>query len=289
MDWRDIPSLASLRAFEAAARMQSLSGAARALNVTHAAVAQHVRALEAHFGLPLLRRNGQRMEPTDDGLRLSAALSEGFGIIAAGVRDLKDREANRPLRIALTPAFAANWLMPRIGSFWAEHPEIRLEIVPSMEPVDLRADGFDIAIRYGRGGWPGVDDEILAPAGHAVVVAPRLLEKLGSRDILGLQNQHWLLETGRTEERMWLASQGLDLARARITEFDTNTLVVQAVVDGHGVSILPIAIAKREVDMGRLVVLIEEQESTLAYHILTRPERSFPALETFKSWLRTVA
>jgi LysR family glycine cleavage system transcriptional activator len=286
MDWRDIPSLAALRAFEAAARLQSLSAAARSLNVTHAAIAQHVRTLEDHFGVPLLTRAGQRMEPTEDGWRLSSALSEGFATIAAGVRDLSDRGAQRPLRVSMTPSFAANWLMPRIGGFWADHPEIRLEIVPSRDMVDLRADGFDLAIRYGRGGWPGVDDQILVPAGHAVVAAPRLLDRIGARDVKGLPDQHWILEVGRTEERVWAASQGLDLSRARITEFDTATLVVQAVVGGLGVSIIPSAIARREVELGGLVILLEEADTPVAYHILTRPGRDSPQLSTFIKWLK---
>ena len=89
MDWRDIPSLSALRAFEAAARLESFSGAARALNVTHAAIAQHVRALEDEFGETLMERQGRNMVPTPAGRRFAHDLEAGFSEIAAGVRALR--------------------------------------------------------------------------------------------------------------------------------------------------------------------------------------------------------
>ena len=87
MDWSRIPSLAALRAFEALARHNSLSAAARDLNVTHAAIAQHLRALETHFGESLATRDGQTMKLTETGRDLADALGEGFGRIAEGVTD----------------------------------------------------------------------------------------------------------------------------------------------------------------------------------------------------------
>lgn len=133
---------------------------------------------------------------------------------------------------------------------------------------------------------PGVDTEPLVSARHAIVAAPRLLSRLGDRTIEALQTQHWILEAGRTEERVWAAGLGLDLDAARVTEVDTNDLVIQAVLAGHGMSILPKAIAASEVDQGRLEILVAEAESQLAYHMLTRPGRVSPDLRTFMRWLK---
>ncbi|MCL4676548.1 MAG: LysR family transcriptional regulator, partial [Pararhodobacter sp.] len=162
MDWRDIPSLASLRAFDALARHGSLSAAARALNVTHAAVSQHLRALEAEFGEPLARRDGQGMQLTEAGDELAAALAEGFARIAGGVTQLRSRNAARPVVVALTPSFAEAWLMPRMGRFWAAHPDIEVRLVPGVALTDLRRDGVDVAIRFGKGAWPELEAEPLA-------------------------------------------------------------------------------------------------------------------------------
>ncbi len=78
MNWSRIPSLAALRAFEATARGQSFSKAARELNVTHAAIAQHVRSLEAEFGEALVVRQGRGLILSPEGQRLADALSAGF-------------------------------------------------------------------------------------------------------------------------------------------------------------------------------------------------------------------
>ena len=86
IDWRSFPSLTSLRAFEAAARSCSFSVAARALNVTHAAVAQQVRALESELGRELLYREGRGLALTAEGARLLAALSEGFRTIEQALK-----------------------------------------------------------------------------------------------------------------------------------------------------------------------------------------------------------
>ena len=288
MDWRDIPSLAALRGFEAAARLGSLSAAARSLNVTHAAVAQHVRALEDHFGCALLERDGRGMCPTPEGATLARGLAEGFGAIAAAVRDLALDE-DRPIRITMTPSFAENWLMPVIGGFWSAHPEVRIELVPSEDLVDLRADGIDLAIRHGRGGWPGTDPVPLASASHVAVASPQLLRDRRTTCIADLSDMPWLLWTGRREEKDWAAEQGLDLDSVRVVDFETSTMLLQAVRGGAGVSIVPAAIVSRDVAEGRLIAVCRAEDSELAYHVVRRPGPAPRARETFITWLRKVA
>src|SRR4028118_1529865 len=102
-DWRHLPSLSSLRAFEVAARQRSFSEAARALNVTHAAISQAVRGLEAELGTTLLRRDGRGLALTDDGERLARALRDGFGTIAAGGEGLRGGEEQRGETATRTP------------------------------------------------------------------------------------------------------------------------------------------------------------------------------------------
>ncbi|SFH07057.1 LysR family transcriptional regulator, glycine cleavage system transcriptional activator [Palleronia marisminoris] len=289
MDWRQVPSLLSLRAFEAAARSGSLSGAARELNVTHPAIAQHVRALETHFGCKLMERQGAGMTPTPEGRQLATALSDGFGRIATACRDLVERDAARPLRLALTPSFAASWLMPRIGDFWAKHPGIELEMVPSPDLVDLAAQGFDMAVRYGRGPWDGVKAERLSTAGHAVVAAPGRVSGAVTllAELADLADLPWMTEAANTEEKFWAASNGLPVDSMKIREFANVSMVLEAVRAGHGVGLLPRLIADADVRAGTLEILFEERETDLAYHILTRPERETPAVRAFRRWLKS--
>jgi len=167
-----------------------------------------------------MHREGRGMTTTAEGHRLATALTEAFDQIASASADLMRQTAARALRVAVTPSFAANWLMPRIGHFWETHPEIELEIIPSMALVDLRRDNIDVAIRYGHGDWAGVHGVRLMPAGHVAVTAPSYVEGRKIDCLADLCGLRWLLDGKRSEERYWLAENGVDLSyteRGRVT------------------------------------------------------------------------
>ncbi|ROU03187.1 LysR family transcriptional regulator [Histidinibacterium lentulum] len=289
MSWRDLPSLAAMRAFESAARHGSFSAAARELNVTHAAIAQHVRALEEHFALPLMRRSGNGMTVTPEAQPLALALTEALGIMTAAAKDLRERDAARPLRIATTPTFAANWLMPRIGRFWSDHPDVALEIIPGTALADLRAEGIDIAIRYGRGPWPGVDSVPLMPAGHVAVGAPGRFAGRRTDRLSDLAGGTWITDRLSGEEEIWAQSHGVDLASEKVLTFDTAELAREAAKAGLGIALLPLPIVETEIAEGRLLALCTERDSAVAYHIVTRPGQKTPLRDTFLRWLRAEA
>ena len=287
MDWSDIPSLMALRAFEAAARHGSLSAAARDLNVTHAAIGQHLRTLETHFGVSLLERDGRGMTPTAEGQKLASALSDAFGTIASASRDLLDQSKTRAVRVATTPSLAANWLMPRLGRFWEAYPDVEIEIVPSTQLIDLRRDGIDVAIRYGKGGWPGVANKRLMFAGHVAVASPSYIGERKITCLADLKGARWLMDGMRSEERLWIAENGIDLSEEMVTQFPTSQLSREAALSGLGVTVLPAPIADQLAADGKVVILCREENSDIAYHILTRPDVISPARDTFVKWLRS--
>ncbi|MEM9583848.1 MAG: LysR family transcriptional regulator [Pseudomonadota bacterium] len=289
MDWKEIPSLAALRAFDAMSRLGGFSAAARALNVTHAAIAQHVRALEVELGQTLVIREGRGMALTEAGRQLASSLEEGFAQIATGVAATRAFGADRPLQIATTPSFAENWLMPRIGAFWAEHPEVKIAMVPGYELVDLKRDGFDMAIRYGRGGWEGVESEYLVSAGNVVVATPDLAAQVPFGDIEALRAQVWLQEVGRAEPRAWLVDQGLEFAPDQINEFPMNTLVLAATRAGYGFSLQGKALVEADIAAGRLVSVFEARKTNLAYYMLTKPGQMSGKLKVLRDWLKREA
>lgn len=289
MDWQDIPSLAALRAFEATARLSSFSAAARELNVTHAAIAQHVRGLEAEFGCALAFRQGSGMALTDAGRALALSLGEGFATIASGVRDIRAIHQNRPLTIGMTPTFAENWLMPRIGAFWGKHPDIELALQPSYAVVDMRHDGLDLAIRYGHGTWATLETELLVNANYVVVGAPDLVAKSQGTSMKDLCALPWIFETHRLEQRVWAQEAGLDLSNTSITNLPTNALVLSAARSGAGLSIQGRALIEADLERGSLVCLHEAAKSTLGYYLVTRPVTRSEELKTFIRWLKAAA
>ncbi|APX89805.1 hypothetical protein BV394_08835 [Brevirhabdus pacifica] len=293
MDWSRIPSLAALRAFEAVARLRSLTAAAAELNVTHAALSQHVRALERHFGEPLARREGQGMALTESGAALAAALSDGFDTIAAGVDALSARAADRPVRVSLTPAFAESWLMPRLGDFWGRHPEVELALLPSAGLVDLRRDGIDLAIRFGEGEWPGVRSQPLLMAPFAVVASPGLFATRRPHSIDELTGYTWYTSRAASEQRNWGGALGLDFSTMDSRELSNNGMALSAVRAGYGLSIQPMALVEADLADGRLVSLFQGEHGGLGYHLILPTGVDEPPRQSrvgiFVNWLERTA
>jgi LysR family glycine cleavage system transcriptional activator len=286
IDWRSFPSLTSLRAFEAAARLQSFSLAARALNVTHAAVAQQVRGLEDHLGRELIFREGRGLALTPEGARLAQALAEGFRTIAVGLEELQATGPGAPLRVTLTPAFAAQWLMPRLKGFWSAHPEVPISLHPDKHVVDLRREGIDLGIRFGTGKWPGLEVEFLTAAHYVIVGAPALLEGRRNLSTEELSAMPWVIEQDWPEALTWLRSFGLRPDAMNISYIPTEELALSAARQGYGLHVEAGALLEQDVKRGALEVVGTIKDDSLAYYMVTRPGPKRPELKIFMKWLK---
>ncbi len=287
MDWSRIPSLPALRALEAAVRHESLSKAAAELNVTHAAIAQHVRALEAEFSTTLLMRSGRGVLGTADGKRLAAGLYEGFSAIADAVESQKRAVEDRPLNITVTPTFAASWLMPKIGDFWSRYPDISVNINPSMDVIDLKKDGYDLALRYGHGNWPGCVSEELVGSEFWVVGSPQLISPTSPVCVADLGHLPWLMENHMRELQGAIGRAGLDLDTVDLKTMSTNSLVIAGVKSALGVTAQPRTLVEAEVERGELIKLCELEQAGTGYYIVTLPDRAPRGLREFVKWLRS--
>ena len=287
IDWRRMPSLSTLRAFAATAQEGGFSAAARQLNVTHAAVAQHVRAFEEHLGLPLVWRDGRRIRLTPEGERLARALAEGFATMQDAIVALRDQNADRPLSVTLPPAFAAEWLMPRLAGFWKRHPEIPLSLLPEHRIIDLREAGAALGIRFGDGKWPGVISEFLVEAPQIVVGAPELL---GGRRNLSLREMSmlpWVREGDWPEQMQLLESIGLQPAALRFTDFPNEELALSAAREGLGLHLESAALVDEDIRNGWLVKIHEIRDESLGYYIVRPPGPVGPAARIFVDWLKS--
>lgn len=285
MDWKALPPLSALRAFAALAETGSFTRAGAALNVSHAAVSQQVRALEERLGLPLVARDGRRGALTPDGERLAAALSVAFSGIARAVDDLSGGDAQRPLQVSTTPAFAMSWLMPRLADFRHRHPEVELMLNPTHEIVELASGGVDVAIRYGIGQWRGVESELLLPTTFVLVGAPSLIGDRRITDYRDILDLPWIQEFGTTEMSSWLREHGVAATRRGSIVHLPGHLVLEAVRNGQGVSLSTRVNVERDLGEGRLVALFEEDIPGRGYHVVTRPGVQRPPLRAFVRWL----
>lgn len=288
-DWRQIPPLTALRAFAATAELRSFSHAARALNVTTAAVAQQVRSLEDHLGLALVRRDGRGMSLTEEGAELATALAEGFAAFARGVEALRSGGTDRPVKVTLTASFAAQWLMPRLRDFWARYPEIALSLHPDARVIDLHREGFDVGIRYGVGEWPGVSAQFLASARLVVAGAPSVLGDRTALSHTELVQADWILSARWPEQDDYLRSLGLDPTLLNRTDFPNEELSIAAAREGLGLVVESIALVEADAAEGRLRVVHDSGESRPAYYIVTLHGPQRMATRTFLKWLGSLS
>jgi LysR family glycine cleavage system transcriptional activator len=286
LNWARLPSLTSLRAFEAAARLQSFSLAARELNVTHAAVAQQVRGLEEHLGCELVFRQGRGLALTAEGARLAQAVAEGFRLIGTAVEELASTAPGSPVRVTLTPTFAAQWLMPRLKSFWSAHPEVPISLHPEKRMIDLRREGIDLGIRFGNGKWPGLEAEFLTAAHYVIVGAPSLLQGRENLTTAELSAMPWVIEEDWPEALSWLRSFGLRPDALNISYIPTEELALSAARQGYGLHVEAAALMEADVESGALRIVGRVMDDSLAYYLVSRPGPKRPELKTFIKWIK---
>ncbi|WP_170774662.1 LysR family transcriptional regulator [Ruegeria lacuscaerulensis] len=288
MDWLSLPPLAALRAFSAFAERRNVVAAGAALNVSHAAISQQLRALEKHLGVALLDRTGKSMTLTPEGEELARALHLGFGAIGTAIADLTKARQGRPVHVSLTSSFAASWLMPRLPTFQAKYPDIHLALDPSPKLVSLTPGGVDVAIRYGAGDWPGVSAEMLQPSPMVIVAAPSLLDGKTDWTAKELSQLPWLEEFGTTEATTWLARQGVDHGPGAGRIALPGNLLLDGVRAGQGVTVTARHFVEGDISSGRIVELFQEP-GDFGYHIVLGDAPLRPAVKTFVAWLRRQA
>ena len=288
MDWINLPPLTALRAFAALAEAGSVVQAGARLNVSHAAISQQIKALEAHMNLSLVVRSGRQLELTREGQQLAEALKLGFGAIARSVEELTEADANRPLHISTTPMFAAAWLMPQLGGFHATHPRASLTLSTTPEIEPLGPGEIDLALRYGDGHWVGLEAEPLFRSPMVIVAAPTLIGDAEIASLSDLSRFPWLEDAGTSEANNWLREQaGMKDRRSGVTHLPGN-LLLDGARDGQGVAVVIRRFVERDIRAGRLRILLEKDDDK-GYFIVTRPGLQRPALKTFVAWIRRSA
>lgn len=221
------PSLRALRAFAETVRAGSLAGAAQALNVSPSAISHLMRELDQTLGSSLMAGKGR---PTDTGARLGQRLVAAFDMIDQAVADARQSVAD--VRVSALSSFLTLWLVPRLGSFQTRHPGVRLLLSTGTRAVDLAAEPFDCALRWGRGNWPGLEKTLLFQDRPVVVLNPRLLATDRPQDIPRL--------AGRTRPQDWpllAAALGWPDVKPVVT-LETRALAVQAAIAGMGAAVV---------------------------------------------------
>ena len=253
-----LPSLSVLRCFEAAAKHQSFTAAAEELGLTQSGVSRQVKELEDQIGAALFRREGRGIRLTQAGKSLSQGLAADLTRLRATISQaVAAGESQEILSIAVLPAFAERWLVPRLNSFKARYPNLDLMLYSRSEPFDLIEHGIDVAIHFGTNDWPGAKLTPLCPEDLIVAAAPSLIDQhriRNARDVPSMPLLHLM-----SRPHLWQQFQkSLDPAPLQIrtgSYFDQFPLMISAAVSGMGAAILPTYLVEAELASGALVQL----------------------------------
>ncbi|QQS10534.1 MAG: transcriptional regulator GcvA [Rhodospirillales bacterium] len=288
---RSLPSLNGLRAFEAAARHLSFTSAAEELAVTQAAVSHQIRGLESRLGLKLFVRRNREILLSEAGQSYLPGIRQAFDLLHDATEKLLKKDASRPLTVTTTASFATKWLVPRLGAFQQEHPDIDVRISTNTSLVDFSRDDIDLGIRYGHGHWAGLHAERLVAEDIFPVCSPALLKgpnairkpsDLKSRTLLHVQQF-------RDDWQVWLTAAGVKgVDPSRGLRFDLALAAIQAATDGLGVLIGHRPLVENDIKAGRLVAPFDVKlPSDSAYYVVAPAERlRRPKIKAFVGWLR---
>lgn len=150
---------------------------------------------------------------------------------------MKEVRPGAPLRLTVTPAFAAQWLTPRLGAFWRKHPEVELSINPEKRIIDLRRNGIGIGLRFGNGKWPGLDVDFLRTAHYVIAASPALLNRRHNRFPTEISAMPWVIEQDLTEALTWLKGFELKPDAMNIAYMPTEELALSAARQGYGLHV----------------------------------------------------
>jgi len=276
-----MPPLTWFRAFEAAARNLSFTGAAEELGLTQSAISQHVRSLELRFGVPLFERKPRGLALTDDGRRLLPDVGRAIETLADISRAYDKRPAGRSLTVATSVSFAQWYLAPGIGAFRAANPDINVRIINTTWPDEYHRPIADVEIRFGSKSLVGKGAKRLEPDALVAVGAPGLgVDRRTLKD-------HPLIEAVGTSDdwKRWSEAVGDGEERRPSLLVDSHGLAVDLARQGAGVALTSSLIACPSLADGSLIRLDLPSAPAIDGFYLAVNDGAKGDAAAFSSWL----
>ncbi len=286
---RFLPPLPWLTAFEAVARLGSVTEAAGELNLTQGAVSRQLQKLEAQLGVELFLRQRKRLILTEAGQIYGEEIREAIGRIASATIRATTNPEGGVLELAILPAFGTHWLAPRLPAFLAAHPGITLNLTTRTRPFDFSTQRLHAAIHFGRDNWPATGALKLAEEDLLPVMAPGLVpggREVRAKDLAQVALLH--LESRRRAWPQWFGAHGLEGAARAGMVFDQFATMQQAALAGLGAALLPQWLVAADLAAGRLVMPHATQPARIGAYWLVWPlaGAAYPPLSAFRNWVR---
>jgi LysR family transcriptional regulator, glycine cleavage system transcriptional activator len=284
---RKLPPLTTLPSFEAAARLLSFSKAADELHVTHGAVSRAIKNLEEQLDVQLFERGTRSVSLTAVGEPYARAVRETLEQLAAATAAATARYSSPTLNVSTSDGFAGRWLVPRLYRFHRAHDDIDVRVSTTGRLTNFRADGIDVAIRYGGGSYPGLSSEFLTGEEVFPVCSPKLLE--GEHPLRSPQDlkYHTLIHHG-FPWASWLENAGVEgVDTSKGITFESTSFAMESAAQGEGVVLGRTMLVSTDLAAGRLVRPFDHaMKSPSSFYLVYPPEAIRQRkVKAFRDWL----
>jgi len=291
---KKIPSPNSLIMFEASARHLSFTRAAVELNLSQAAISKQIANLERRLGHGLFIRQHRSLRLSQAGKLLYQSVASGLGQIADTVEQLNSPSASKTVTVAATTAFAQMWLLPKLGRFIQQHPNIDLRMLTSENHLGAVDEGADIAIKYGDNTWSKAESTFLLSGEIYPVCSPEMaqehqltqLSQLSQVPLIDLDDNQWRW----VKWQDWLIDQHSPLTSIRTSiEFNNIPMLYSAAEAGQGMALGWSEFVQDLIATNRLVAPFTERlqiPKPWGYYILTETiEKRSEPINQVKQWI----
>ncbi|MBB1498260.1 LysR substrate-binding domain-containing protein [Paracoccus sp. MC1862] len=281
-----------LRVFEAVVRTGSFRAAADELFVTQSAISHQIRSLEDWFGGPLFIRDGNRLRPLRHAKELARSLSLSFDTIHTACRQARGSGTHRPLVVAAIPSVAVCWLIPRLGRFRDEHPDIDIRIVYALHGQEIDFGDVHFAFVFARTAPTPSSAGVhrFLPGASVPVCSPGLAASIAGGDpARAIPRMDLLHDTDHAGWQTWFARAGLhDPPAEGGPVFEDFNLLRAAALSGQGVALCPEAMIRPDLEAGHLVRLSQTTVfEDCGYYLLQGPLAAATRAnaDAFRSWV----
>ena len=285
---RRIP-LNALHVFEAVARLGSFTRAGEELGLTQTAVSYQIKLLEDGIGEPLFLRRPRQIALTETGERMLPKVTQGFSLLVEALAEARDGGRDT-LHINATPTFALQWLSRHLGAFQLRHAALAVRLTTTQEIIDFAREPADLALRAGKGGWPGLREHQLMPIDFSPMLSPRLVEAVG-----GIEHPLDLLKTRLIDPSdpwwpIWFDAMGVprpDLTAMTPSRMGAQVFEAGLALAGQGTAMLTPAFYADDLASGRLVQPFARTASEGQSYFLVYPETraNLPKIRHFRDWI----
>jgi len=294
-----MPPLKSLHYFTIVAEQQSIKAAAEKLFVTQAAVSQQIKTLEEFLDLKLFNREHRALTLTTEGKQLLPYLTEAFGNIQQGLQNLRQDSTPNILTISILPSFASRWLIPRLGRFYSQYPDLTINLSMTEKLEDFSDSNVDLAIRFSNGQHDNLVVKPLMKEYIYPVCHPDYLQNNKFETIADLRSERLVddIDTfGFISWDYWLSSNGEDNKTfTNRQRYDGSHYVLEAALSQQGIAMVRHSLAAEPVKQGNLVRLFSELNNDAVeveqHHYICAPEHHFQRqkVSAFCEWLQAEA